>query len=106
MNSEIFFWTHFALVTVSHFFVGVLAVYTVHHFFRSNRSLLDRLAKVAIIFFLTVLGVNHITSSRSPCILTTLESKARVKEGKSPVKDFLPRYYEVFSTRRGPACEG
>ena len=97
MTSNFFFVTHFCLVTVSHFLVGVLAVSTVVNFFKSNASLLDRLRRFSIIFFLAVLGVNHITSSRSQCILTTLESKALVKEGKSPVKDFLPRYYETIA---------
>lgn len=97
MNSTFFFVLHFILVTLSHFLVGVLAVSTVVNFFKSNATLLDRLRRFSIIFFLTVMGVNHITSSRSQCILTTLESKARVKEGKTPVKDFLPRYYDTIA---------
>lgn len=105
MSSNFWFWTHFVLVTVSHFLVLVLAVSTVVNFCKSNATLLDRARRFAIVFFITVLGVNHITSSRSQCILTTLESKARVREGREAVKDFLPRYYEFFSSGRGPACE-
>jgi hypothetical protein len=97
MTSSFFFWSHFVLVTLSHFLVVVLAISLVVNFVKSNASLLDRLRRFAIVFFLTVLGVNHITSSQSQCILTTLESKARIAEGLEPVKDFLPRYYDTIA---------
>jgi hypothetical protein len=93
MSSTFFFWTHFVLVTLSHFLVLVLAVSMVTNFVKSNASLLDRLRRFAMIFFITVLGVNHLTSSKSECILTTMENRARVVEGKAPVGEFLPRYY-------------
>lgn len=93
MSSNFWFWLHFFFVTLSHFLVIVLAVATVNTFLKSNASLLDRLRRFAIVFFLTALGINHITSSSSKCVLTTLENEARVREGKEQVGDFLPRYY-------------
>jgi hypothetical protein len=94
MSSAFWFW--------SHFLVGVLAVSTVVNFVKSNASLLDRLRRFAIVFFLAVFGVNHITSSNSKCILTTIENGARKKEGKEELGDFLPRYYETLRKwRRG-----
>lgn len=94
MSSSFWFWLHFTLVTMSHFLVGVLAVSTVVNFIKSNASLLDRLRRFAIIFFIAVFGVNHVTSANSKCILTTLENGARVREGKPEQGDFLPRYYQ------------
>lgn len=96
MSSNFWFWLHFFFVTVSHFLVVILAISTVVNFFKSNASLLDRSRRFAIVFFLTALGVNHITSSSSKCILTTLENDARTREGKEEVGDFLPRYYVKF----------
>lgn len=93
MSSNFYFWLHFILVTISHFLVIVLAISTVANFLRSNAPLLDRGRRFAIIFFLTVLGVNHLTNTSSKCLLTTLENEARVKEGKEQVGDFMPRYY-------------
>jgi hypothetical protein len=83
-------------VTISHFLVGVLAVSMVLNFVRSSAPILDRLRRFAIIFFLTVLGVNHLTNTNSKCLLTTLENEARAKEGKEAVGDFMPRFYRVF----------
>lgn len=96
MSSQFYFWTHFFFVTVSHFLVLVLGYSMVFNFIRSDAKLIDRLRRFAIIFFLTVVGVNHVTNVSSKCILTTLENEARVKEGKEPVGEFLPRYYDVF----------
>lgn len=96
MSSAFWFWLHFFFVTISHFLVIVLAISTVVNFFKSSASLLDRGRRFAIIFFLTVLGVNHITSTNSKCILTTLENNARVREGIKEAGDFLPRYYVKF----------
>lgn len=97
MSSNFWFWTHFILVTLSHFLVGVLVITTIRNFYTSDAKILDRLRRIAIVFFIAVFGVNHITSSNSQCILTTLESKARIKEGKNPVNDFLPRYYDKIA---------
>jgi hypothetical protein len=94
MSSSFYFWTHFVLVTISHFLVVVLAISTVMNFIRSTAPLLDRGRRFAIIFFLTVLGVNHLTNTSSKCLLTTLENEARAKEGKEQVGDFMPRYYK------------
>jgi len=96
MSSSTWFYIHFFFVTLSHFLVIILAISTVVNFCKSNAALLDRGRRFAIVFFLTALGVNHITSSSSKCILTTLENGARVREGKVEVGDFLPRYYEAF----------
>lgn len=96
MSSTFWFITHFILVTLSHFLVLVLIVSMFVNFFKSSASLLDRLRRFAIIFFITALGVNHITNANSKCILTTLENDAREKEGKELVGDFLPRYYEII----------
>jgi hypothetical protein len=96
MSSTFWFVTHFVLVTVSHLLVVVLAMSMVVNFFKSSAPLLDRLRRFAIIFFITCLGVNHITNANSRCILTTLENAARVREGKAEVGDFLPRYYETI----------
>jgi hypothetical protein len=96
MSSNFWFWTHFFFVTLSHFFVVVLAISTIKQFFNSTAPLLDRARRFSIVFFLTVLGVNHLTNTNSKCILTTLENEARAKEGKEPVGDFMPRYYKVF----------
>lgn len=96
MTSSFWFWTHFVLVTLSHFLVVVLAISTVKQFFSSTAPVLDRARRFAIVFFLTVLGVNHLTNTNSKCILTTLENEARAKEGKEVVGDFLPRFYKVF----------
>ena len=96
MSSNFWFSLHFAFVTLSHFLVLILAISTVVNFCKSNASLLDRSRRFAIVFFLTTLGVNHITSSSSACVLTTLENAARVREGKGSVGDFLPRYYVQF----------
>lgn len=96
MSSHFWFWLHFFFVTISHFLVIILAISTVVNFFKSTASLLDRSRRFAIVFFLTTLGVNHITSSSSKCILTTLENSSRVREGKVEVGDFLPRYYVKF----------
>jgi hypothetical protein len=96
MTSEFWFWLHFFFVTLSHFFVVILAISMVTNFITSNASLLDRLRRFAIIFFLTALGINHITSTNSKCVLTTLENNARKKEGLAEVGDFLPRYYETI----------
>jgi hypothetical protein len=96
MSSNFWFCLHFFFVTLSHFLVLVLAISTVTNFIKSNADILDRLRRFAIIFFITALGINHITSTSSKCILTTLENGARVKEGKQEVGDFLPRYYETL----------
>lgn len=96
MSSSFWFWTHFVLVTLSHILVVILAISTIKQFFASTAPFLDRARRFAIVFFLTVLGVNHLTNTNSKCILTTLENQARVKEGKDQVGDFMPRYYKVF----------
>lgn len=96
MSSSFWFWTHFILVTLSHFLVVILAISTIRQFCNSTAPLLDRGRRFAIVFFITVLGVNHLTNTSSKCILTTLENEARVKEGKEQVGDFLPRFYKVF----------
>lgn len=96
MSSQFWFWTHFVLVTLSHFLVVILAISTIRQFANSTAPLLDRARRFAIVFFLTVLGVNHLTNTSSKCILTTLENEARAKEGKEAVGDFLPRYYKKF----------
>jgi len=96
MNSTFWFWSHFILVLFSHFFVGVLTLSAVTNFIKSNAPMLDRLRRFSIIFFIAVLGVNHLTNTNSKCILTTLENEARIVEGKEQVGDFLPRFYEVF----------
>lgn len=98
MTSNFYFWTHFVLVTLSHFLVVVLAISTVKQFFVSTAPLLDRGRRFAIVFFLTVLGVNHLTNASSKCVLTTLENQARVKEGKEEVGDFMPRYYKKIGS--------
>jgi hypothetical protein len=100
MSSNFYFWTHFVLVTLSHILVVVLTISTISNFFKSSAPFLDRGRRFAIVFFLTVLGVNHLTNTNSKCVLTTLENEARVQEGKSEVGDFLPRYYRVFRGRR------
>jgi hypothetical protein len=94
MSSNGYFWLHFAFVTISHFLVVVLAISTVKQFFNSTAPLIDRGRRFAIVFFLTVLGVNHLTNTSSKCVLTTLENEARAKEGKELVGDFMPRYYK------------
>ena len=94
MSSNFWFWSHFILVTLSHLLVVVLVISTVRNFIVSEAPLLDRGRRFAIVFFLTVLGVNHLTNANSKCILTTLENAARVSEGKAEVGDFLPRYYK------------
>lgn len=99
MSSDFWFWCHFVLVTISHLLVIVLAVSMVTNFIRSTAPLLDRARRFAIIFFLTVLGVNHLTNANSKCILTTFENEARAREGKELVGDFLPRYYRVFGAK-------
>lgn len=71
--------------------VGMFTTFT-----RSSAPLTDKLRRLAIVFFLTVFGVNHITNANSKCILTTLENTARIKENKTEVGDFLPRYYETI----------
>jgi hypothetical protein len=96
MSSNFWFGLHFAFVTLSHFLVIVLAISTVVNFFTSNASLLDRGRRFAIVFFMTALGINHITSTNSKCILTTLENEARVREKREEVGDFLPRYYQTI----------
>lgn len=93
MSSDFWFWLHAFLVTMSHFLVLVLAISTVVNFVKSNASLLDRWRRFAIIFFITVFGINHVTNANSKCVLTTLENEALVREGKEQVGDFLPRYY-------------
>jgi hypothetical protein len=93
MSSAFWFWTHFFFVTLSHFLVVILAISMVTNFIKSNASLIDRLRRFAIVFFLTALGINHITNASSKCILSTLENEARAREGKEVVGDFLPRYY-------------
>lgn len=100
MSSNFWFLLHFFFVTLSHFLVVILACSMVVNFYKSQASLLDRLRRFAIIFFLTALGINHITSTNSKCILTTLENGARVREGKEEVGDFLPRYYETLRRLR------
>lgn len=97
MSSQFWFWTHFVLVTLSHFLVVILTISTIRQFCNSTAPLLDRGRRFAIVFFITVLGVNHLTNTSSKCILTTLENEARVKEGKEQVGDFLPRFYKVFA---------
>lgn len=96
MSSQFWFWTHFVLVTLSHLFVAVLAISTAKDFLRSKAPMLKKLRRLGVIFFLTVLGVNHLTNTNSKCIITTLENSARIIEGKEVVGDFLPRYYRVF----------
>lgn len=96
MSSNFWFWLHFFFVTLSHFLVVVLGISMVTNFIKSQASLIDRLRRFAIIFFLTALGINHITSTNSKCILTTLENNARIKESKAEVGEFLPRYYETI----------
>lgn len=96
MSSNFWFWTHFGLVTLSHILVVILAISMFVNFLTSTASLLDRLRRFAIVFFIAVFGINHITNNNSKCILTTMENDSRAKEGKEPVGDFMPRYYEVF----------
>lgn len=96
MSSNFYFWLHFVFVTISHFLVVVLAISTVKQFFASTAPLIDRGRRFAIVFFLTVLGVNHLTNTSSKCLLTTLENEARVKEGKEQIGDFMPRYYRTI----------
>jgi hypothetical protein len=98
VSSNGYFWLHFAFVTLSHFLVVVLAISTIRNFIVSEASLLDRGRRFAIVFFLTVLGVNHLTNTSSKCVLTTLENEARAKEGKELVGDFMPRYYKEIGT--------
>lgn len=97
MSSSFWFWTHFVLVTISHFLVVILTISTIKQFFSSTAPFLDRARRFSIVFFLTVLGVNHLTNSSSKCVLTTLENQARVREGKVPVGEFMPRFYKFFS---------
>lgn len=96
MSSSFWFMSHFLFVTLSHFLVILLTISTVVTFCKSSASFLDRARRFSIVFFLTVLGVNHITSTNSKCILTTLENSARVREGQKELGDFLPRYYETI----------
>ncbi len=81
---------------MSHLLVIVLVISTVTNFFKSSAPILDRARRFAIIFFITVLGVNHLTNANSKCILTTLENGARVQEQKEEAGDFLPRYYRTI----------
>lgn len=96
MSSDFWFYLHAFLVTLSHFLVLILLVSTLVNFVKSSASFLDRGRRFAIVFFIAVFGINHVTNANSKCILTTLENEALQREGKPAVGDFLPRYYRAM----------
>lgn len=98
MSSDFWFWSHFVLVTISHFLVVILTISTIKQFFVSTLPFLDRGRRLATMFFIVMLGVNHLTNTSSKCILTTMENEARAKEGRTLVGDFMPRYYRTIGS--------
>lgn len=93
-KSTIVYWTHFVLVTLAHVAAIALPVSLVWFILALDSAWQLKVILFCVAFFVSILGINHVTSKDSVCVLTTLENYYQKLEGDEIKGEYIPRYYK------------
>lgn len=92
-TSKKIYWLHFAILTIAHVAAIALPISLIWLILVLDTNWPLTVCLSCISFFMSVLGVNHVTQKDSVCCLTTLENYHLKKEGSEEVGEYIPRYY-------------
>ncbi len=96
---KIVFWFHFFVVSLAHLAAIALPVSLIWFIIALDATWQLKTIISCVSFFVSVLGINHVTSKDSVCCLTTLENHYRKKEGCEQAGEYIPRYYRLISKK-------
>jgi hypothetical protein len=96
IRSKIVFWFHFLIVTAAHLAAIALPISLIWFILALDATWQLKTTISCVSFFVSVLGINHVTSKDSVCVLTTLENYYRNKENKASAGEYIPRYYDII----------
>lgn len=94
---KIIFWFHFFIVSLAHLAAIALPISLIWFIIGLEATWQLKVTIGCMSFFMSVLGINHVTSKDSVCCLTTLENHYRKKEGAEASGEYIPRYYKLIS---------
>jgi hypothetical protein len=103
-KSNLVYWIHFLIVSMAHVAALALPISLMWFIVGLDAPWQLKTTISCVAFYVSVLGVNHVTSKDSICCLTTLENYYHQKEGSKTKGEYIPRYYSkirsIFSRRK------